>query len=182
MNLQKLPLPSFDGNIEKYARFKTDFKEIVCSTLKGKEACFALRQCLSPDISKIIDTCENDLESMLTRLDEKFGDPSKLVDVIVSKILKFRKMEVGDDKQIIEFIDMLEYGYRDLKSLGMEMEISNANVVSIIESKLPRSVALEWFKEIHKSESKVVKSNKFPSLLEFLRVEGRVLEYGLSDT
>ena len=55
IQLQKLPLPTFDGNIQRYARFSSDFLELVCPTLKGKEACFALRQCLTPEVSRIID-------------------------------------------------------------------------------------------------------------------------------
>ena len=35
----------------------------------------------------------------------------------------------------------MEKGFIDLKHIDMEKEISNANVVSIIESKLPQSIA-----------------------------------------
>ena len=63
----------------------------------------------------------------------------------------------------------------------LEREISNANILSVIESKLPASLALEWYREIHKPDSKVDKYNKFPSLLEFLSIERNAVEYGLSN-
>ena len=128
--------------------------------------------------SKIVENCE-DVDSMVRRLDERFRDPSKLVDVVVSEILKFKRIDADDDKKLIEFVHLIEAGHRDLKSVELEKEISNAN--SIIENKLPRNIALEWFREIHKRNSNIVKSDKFPHLLEFLCIERRSVEYGLSE-
>ena len=65
--------------------------------------------------------------------------------------------------------------------LSLEGEVCNSNIVSIIESKLPRALALEWYREIHKDDSKIDKRNKFPHLLSFLKVDRKALEYGLFD-
>ena len=159
---------------------KVIFSEVLKPTIVGNEGTFVLRQCLSPEVSKIVENCE-DVDSMVRRLDERFGDPSKLVDVVVSEILKFKRIDVDDDKKLIEFVHLIEAGHRDLKSIKLEKEISNANFVSIIENKLPRNVALEWFREIHKRDSNVDKSDKFPHLLEFLCIKRRSVEYRLSE-
>ena len=47
---------------------------------------------------------------------------------------------INDDQKhiIIQFVNAIEKGYNDLKHIDMEKEISNANVVSIIENKLAR--------------------------------------------
>ena len=69
-------------------------------------------------------------------------------------------------------------------------EMNNTNVVSTIESKFPKYLALncdmfihtlncDMF--IHSNDSKVEKSNKFPDLLNYLITKRNVLEYGMSD-
>ena len=63
----------------------------------------------------------------------------------------------------------------------MEKEISNANVVSIIENKLPRYMAERWYLKMYEDESKIDRKNKFPSLLSFLKTERDALEYGISE-
>ena len=83
----------------------------------------------------------------MQRLDD--GDPSKLTDTIINDIKKFRCIEVCDAKRLTEFIDVIECGYNDLKVLSLEGEVCNSNIVSIIESKLPRALALERYREMH---------------------------------
>ena len=82
---------------------------------------------------------------------------------------------------MIEFINLIEWGYNDLKALKLEKELCNANVVSLIESKLPTELALEWYRKIHAKNSSIDKTNKFPHILSFLLTERRALEYGLSE-
>ena len=53
-----------------------------------------------------------------------------------------------------------------------------SHVVCIIEGKLPHSLEMEWYRHIHKGRSPVDKLDKFPYLLEFLKVERAALEYG----
>lgn len=73
---------------------------------------------------------------------------------------------------------LLWVGYNDLKALKLQTEMCNANVVSLIESKLTNDLALEWYRQIHREKSEVSKSNKFRSILKFLITERRALEYG----
>ena len=61
----------------------------------------------------------------------------------------------------------------------MEQEISNSHVLGIIEGKLPKHLQSEWYRMIHKQKINVC--DKFPSLLEYLKIERATLEYGLSE-
>ena len=56
-----------------------------------------------------------------------------------------------------------------------------SNVVSMIKLKLPKHLALHWFRLVYSAESKVDKTNKFPYLLEFLITERNALEYGMAE-
>ena len=179
--LQKIPLPKFEGNIRNYPRFKRNFVELVLPTLSVKEAEFGLRQCLSNEVESNLDSCDDDIDSMLKMLDKKLGDPCKLTDAVVSEIKHFKSMNADQKHTIIQFINAIERGYNDLKHIDMEKEISNANVVSIIENKLPHYIAERWFLKIYKEGSKIDRKNKFPSLLSFLKTERDALEYGMSE-
>jgi len=114
-------------------------------------------------------------------LDDKYGDPSKITDSIISGITKFRKIENDDNKRIIEFINLIERAFHDLKGVKMEQEINNTNFVSIIESKLPKNLALNWYRMIHEVDSKIDKADKFPHLMKFLITERNALEYAMVD-
>ena len=132
-------------------------------------------------MERCISSCEDNVNVMIERLDDKYGDPSKLTDNIINEIKTFKYVEGGDSNRLIDFISVIENGYNDLKVLNLESEVCNSNIVSIIESKLPKALALEWYREIHKDSSKIDKRNKFLHLLNFLKVERKALEYALSD-
>ena len=73
---------------------------------------------------------------MWQRLDEKYGDPAKVADVIIGEIKRFKMLREGEDKHFIEFVHLIEDGYRDLKRLGLETEITTTSSVSVIEKTL----------------------------------------------
>ena len=50
LQLQKMPLPKFDGDVRKYARFKSDFSEVLKPTIVENEGTFVSKQCLSPEV------------------------------------------------------------------------------------------------------------------------------------
>ena len=45
-----------------------------------------------------------------------------------------RIIREGEEKRIVEFVEIVEDGYRDLKRLGLESEITTTSCVSIIDS------------------------------------------------
>ena len=66
-----------------------------------------------------------------------------------------------------EFINLIEWGYNDLKALKLDKKICNANVVSIIEGKLPNELAMECYRKLHKEGSNIDTLDKFPHILRF---------------
>ena len=172
---------TLNREVRYYPRFKRDFYELVVPNLSNREAAFTFCQCLCKEVDHILGSGDYDVEQMFKRLDEKHGDPSKMTDSIICEIQRFKRIENDDNKRVIEYINLIERNFHNLKSIRMEREINNANVVSMIELKLPKSLALNWYRFIHPSDSKVDKSNKFPYLLYFLVTERSALEYGLAD-
>lgn len=111
---------------------------------------------------------DDDLKAMWKRLDEKYGDLTKVVDVIMNAIQNMRNIRDGDNNRLIELINVVEDSCRDLKRLGLEKEVTTTSSVSVIEKKLPTDVKKEWAKFVSSDHSTVDKTDKFPSLLKFL--------------
>lgn len=83
---------------------------------------------------------------MWKRFNEKYGDPAKLTDTITNTIQDISPIKEGENKRFIQFVDAVEDGYKDLKRLGLEREITTTSSVSIIERKLTANIKREWAK------------------------------------
>ena len=183
LGVHKIPLPTFDGKVRSYARFRKDFQEIVLPYVKKVQQPFSLRQCLPKEvIDNVIGACCDNVDEMFERLDKKYGDSGKIVEAVVKEIEKCKKVEKGDKKGFITLVDVIDRAHRDLKELKLEREICNLHFMSIIESKLPGDVEMDWYRKLHARHSdNSLKIKRKTSLLEFLLVERDALEYSLSE-
>ena len=180
IRMEKVKLPTFDGNLRNYARFKSDFQKQVQPNLSKDAAPYTLRSCLAKEPLNVVKSVDDDLEKMWERLDEKYADPAKITDVIINTIQNFKTIKENDNKKFIEFVNVIEDSYRDLVNLGLEKEITTTSSVSVIEKKLPPDIKREWAKLITSSSS-AEKTNKFPSLLKFLINQKKAMEYDGAD-
>ena len=170
-------MPLFKGEIRDYPRFKMDFEKQVMPSINIERAPYILRSCLSKGPADVVKSIDDDIKATWKRLDEKYGDPTKVVDVIMNAIQNTRNIRDGEKNRLIELINVVEDGYRDLKRLGLEKEITTTSSVSVIEKKLPTDVKKEWAKFVSSDHSIVDKTDKFPSLLKFLLNQKRAIEY-----
>ena len=129
------------------------------------------------DEIKEVDGLGEDIDRIWERLDKKYGDEGKLVDAIMSKIKRLRKSADRDPKGTLDMINIIERAYRDLKSLGLEKEISNSTIVSMMEEKLPEAIEKEWIK-IAKTG---ITRDTFPALLDLLLEFRERIEYKFCD-
>ena len=157
LRLEKVKMPLFTGEIGDYPLFKTDFEKQVVPTINEENAPYILRSCLSKEPADVVKSIDDDLDTMWKRLDEKYGDPAKVVDVIMNAIQNTRNLKDGKNKKFVEFINIVEDGYRDLKRLGLEKEITTTSSVSVIVKKLPTDVRKEWAKLVSSKDSTVNK-------------------------
>ena len=178
VRMEKLPLPKFDGSVRSYPRFKKEFMELVMPNLSEGEAAFTLRRCLTKVVEVTLGACDENVTEMLRRLDEKYGDPRKIVDSIVAEISHYCKIKDSDKDSFIHFVNMLDIAYLDFKKLELEKEMCCTSIVSSIESKLPDNVGMEWYRHVYKT--KIDKNDIFIPLLDFLKTERSALEYSLS--
>ena len=133
IRLERMKLPSFSGDIRSYARFKSDFKRQVVPHTRSQDLAYTLKSCLTGEPLKVTESVDNEYEQMWDRLDNKFGRPSLLIDVIMNDIKRMQRIKDGDDIGILNLVDVVERGYSNLSRIGMEKEMSNAITLSVIE-------------------------------------------------
>ena len=136
---------------------------------------------LGKEPAETVKGVDDDIKEMWKRFDEKYGDLAKLTDAIINTIQDISPIKEGENKRFIEFVDAVEDGYKDLKRLGLEREITTTSSVSIIERKLPANIKREWAKLVSADNSVVNKTNKFSSLLNFLLSQKRAIEYDTTE-
>ena len=74
---------------------------MVLPNVKPAEASFTLRRCLSESIRTELSFYDDHIDDILSRLDEKYADPAKLLDCIVSEIQRFKRLNEGDSRKFI---------------------------------------------------------------------------------
>lgn len=104
-------------------------------TINIESAPYILRSCLSKGPADVVKSTDDDLTATWKRLNEKYGDPTKIVDVIMNAIQNTRNIREGENNRLIDLINVVEGGYRDSKRLGLEKEITTTSSVSVIELK-----------------------------------------------
>lgn len=117
LQLEKVKMPSSTGEIRDYPRSKMDFDKQVMPTINIERALYILRSCLSKGPADV-KSIDDDLKAMWKRSDGKYGDPTKVVDVIMNAIQNTRNIRDGENNRLVELINFVEDGYRDLKRLG----------------------------------------------------------------
>ena len=179
LQMEKAKLPTFNGDIRNYPRFKSDFMKYVLPTTNQTSAPYILRSCLTGEPLESIKSVDDNLDEMWARLDEKYGDPTKITDVVINAIQNCKPIKEGESRKLLEFITTVEDGYRDLKRLGLQSEITTTSSVSIIERKLPNDIKKEWSKIV--CSTTIDKSDKFSNLLTFLLEQRKIIEYETSE-
>ena len=89
MQIEKMPPLKLNGDIRTDPRFRKDFEELVLPQVPPAQASFTLRQCLTPEVESHLSLCEDDINVMLARLVERYGDVGRLVKTVVSEIRMF---------------------------------------------------------------------------------------------
>ncbi|XP_033109286.1 uncharacterized protein LOC117110627 [Anneissia japonica] len=177
MQLKKMELPKFNGDVKLYSRFKEDFQRFVKPTTHSDQLSYTLRSCLGSEPMKVVMPAEDKIEKMWKRLGDRYGNRSKLVDV--GDLVKHGAVKEGEDRKLVEFIDLVEVSYRNLERAGLEKEIANSRVVGEIEKKLPDDVFKRWVRHIHDEKNKIGETEKMSSLLSFLEEERKSVEFSI---
>ena len=72
LTLESLKFNSFDGNLQKYPKFKLEFTKYMQPSYKTKKAVFVLNTYLSEKVQDVNNIEE--LNELWSRLEERYGD------------------------------------------------------------------------------------------------------------
>ncbi|KAJ8049254.1 hypothetical protein HOLleu_01926 [Holothuria leucospilota] len=175
LQLKKMEMPKFSGDVKLYSRFKEDFNKFVKPATHTDQLAFTLRQCLSGEPLRVVVPAEDDVNKIWQRLDERYGTRSKLVDVVIGDLVKHRVVKEGDDRKLVEFIDLVEASYRNLERAGLQGEMANSRVIGEIEKKLPEELFKRWAR--HMNDKEIKQEGRMQGLLAFLECERTSIEY-----
>ena len=149
VQLERIKLEHFDGDIRKYPKFREQFELYVKPLCTTPQLPFVLRSHLSDSVREEVDNIDDNLETLWARLDKKYGNKGKQLDAILADIAKAPR---GDGKSTLQMIMIVEKANRDLKRMGCESEMHNGTVLAMIEKKLPEEIRFEWIQAIAENE------------------------------
>ena len=173
IQLERIKLEQFDGDIRKYPKFKEQFERYVKPLCSESQLPFVLKSHLVEKVKEEVDNADDDMNTLWCRLDKRYGNCGKLIDTILSDIAKAPK---GDDRSTLTMINVVEKAYRDLSRMGKESELRNGTIISMIERKLPDKMRAEWLERIAEA-SDGDSDEKFKSLLSMLNKWKIMIEY-----
>ena len=176
IQLERIKLNPFDGNIRKYPNFKTSFETHVKPLCTDQQLAFVLRSYLCDSVRNDVDSLGDNVNDIWERLDRTFGDQSRLIDIILSDVKSIESC--NDDNSTLQMIKTVERCYYDLKSMKREQEMNNTTIISMIEGKMPSEMSNEWIKLITKSNAH---TEKFKLLQNHLEDWRKRIEYKIAN-
>ena len=139
---------------------------------------YVLRSCLSREAREVVQGADDSFEDMMKRLNDRYGNSSKLVETVLSDIKDLKPVPEGSSKGFIEMVDIVEWAYLDFKKLNLSAEMNTVTMDSHIEKILPAVQKREWVKILQDITGK---DQLFSELLKYLLKETQALEYMNSD-
>ena len=175
LKLEKISLPSFNGNSRTFATFKGDFKLIVEKAYPDLvQRLYVLKKnCLKGPAKTLVENIDN-LKDVWDRLESKYGNTNDIIHMVTSDLKKLTFQKNDPDSSLVNFVDVLEKGIQDLTAIDSLSEISNSYTVDLIERKIPRRIAEKWFEKIERDN--IEAKNKFTELVSFLKLERKQSE------
>ena len=162
--LERLPLPTFDGQKMNFLRFKKEFSNHVTYSTE-KERMLALKtKCLLKPADKNRVMNEQTLQDCWDRLEEEYGDINTLVAEIFQNWQSLKNPR--NDQEFIKFVTAIENGVSCLKSLGHEKEMEFSFMAVTLENKLDERMKKEFSVDYTKDENE--DKERMKSLLKYL--------------
>ena len=173
IQLKRLELEKFDGNLRNYPGFKERFNLYIKPICPAPQLPFLLRQNLEANVREEVENVEDDMACLWERLDLKYANHTKFIAIILSDLESTSK---GDAKSALKLINTVEKAYNDLRKIGAAQEMVNATIIAMIKKKFPDEMRLDWVATVvDKGEED--SSTLFSMLLKFLLKWRQMIEY-----
>lgn len=172
VRMQRLTPPRFEGKIRDYPTFCKDYERLMKPVYEDDP--YVLRSCLAGEALEVVQGVDDSFDAMMKRLNARYGNPSRLVQAVLSDIKTLKPVSEGNPGKFMDMVDVIERAYLDLKKLNLSEEMSTVTMVSQIEKLLPSLQKREWTKILQTLDDK---KEMFQELLKYLLEEKQALEY-----
>ena len=171
-HVEKVRLPVFNGQIEEYASFKAQFRQLCEGEgYSGVLELAQLRSKLPRDAQGTI-LGLMDPEEAWTRLDEVYGNREMSIVAALSCLQNHKTSKHQPHDQILELAAAVQVCWTVLKSLEAETEMfQDREVMSFLVDSLPGAAQGRWYdRSVPGGETRVEKGQAFLKWLERERV------------
>lgn len=172
----RAPIPSFDGKVENWPKFRTMFEDIVVRTNDSDAMkLHHLDKALVGDAAgwitaKILQ--DNNFHQTWKQLKEQFENPRVIVDTHLAGLLELKSIPKRNHKDLLELVKTVNRHVGGLEYQGIQVdEMSGLLLTKIITARLDDQTLQLW--ERTQEHGKLL---NFDQTMNFLRSECQVLE------
>ena len=166
-NLQRLPLPTFNGSKIDYLQFKKEFNNHVLYETEAEKLQALKSTCLKKNFDKEKVRNLDSLKDCWDVLDKKYGNIPTLVSEIYNK---WRNLKMPkNDPEFVKFAEEIETGAHVLKSMDFYKSMDNCYLTIEMESKLNEILRREYSKTYLKPNADPLK--RWENFLLFVEEE-----------
>ena len=118
---------------------------------------------------------ENNYEKAMSKLNEYYGDPIKVIRFVMKDVKSQSNIGEGDYRSLITYSLKLEHNFNRLSNLSLEHEMSNTTAMSSVVHKFPRVIGEQWNEHLS-AQTSSVKARPFPEFIVWLTSKREVWE------
>lgn len=100
------------------------------------------------DQNQLVEGISTDLKSAWNYLDQNYGNPRIMSDLVTSDIEWFKAVQTGEDHRFCDLVYLVRRSYNILKEVKRPQDIDNTLIISLIEHKMTNDVKI-WARHIH---------------------------------
>ena len=179
IKLERVKFRTFDGDVRKYPKFKSEFKTFVEPLCSAEQLAFVLKSYLCDSVRREVENCDHDVIKMWKRLDDKYGTVQRQVDCIM---YDFKNLPVcHDNASTLKMIHLVETAASDLNCINAAHELENHMIISYIEESMTKPMLKEWAEHMLHDEDRKSGDTKFKKLIDFLQHCRWIIEYNDAD-
>jgi len=131
--------PKFGGSLRAYNTFKRDFLEIIEASNQFSPSQMSLllrNECLQGP-PKLLVASIYEYEDIWEKLNEVYDDEGQVVQAITRQILTYKEIPEDDMNGFVEYVEMIEKAYFDLRAYKSTDVLANPVTIQCIMDKCP---------------------------------------------
>ena len=136
---KKMEYPKFGGSLRAYNTFKRDFLEIIEASNQFSPSQMSLllrNECLQGP-PKLLVASIYEYEDIWEKLNEVYDDEGQVVQAITRQILTYKEIPEDDMNGFVEYVEMIEKAYFDLRAYKSTDVLANPVTIQCIMDKCP---------------------------------------------